>query len=282
MEALSQIHAERLGFVVLVYLRFHLYLLLEPLLRHLLHRLFLAPVLRRASTLLLVVRVALILTAATATMMVIPCLITSKRHMHNKGRTSSFGTRAFTSASLAIALTEKYLVRLKCLLAASGSSSTGVAGSMTDASSIERPPPTQSGTSVWVLDSRASFHMSSNSSTLSSLRSLNFHVHVLTADGTTLYVASRGTLTISSFSVPDVAHVPRFTMNLFSVGQLTDSGYRVILDIDSCFVQDHHMHTLVGNGPRRHDSQGLREVDWLHVPSIATNITSHCISRTTN
>ena len=140
-------------------------------------------------------------------------------------------------------------MRLKCLLAALGSS-TGVAGSMTDASSIERPPPTQSGTSVWVLDSRASFHMSSNSSTLSSLRSLNFHVHVLTADGTAFYVSSRGTLTSSSFSVPDVAHFPRLTMNLFSAGQLTDSGYHFILDIDSCYVQDHHMHTLVGNGSR--------------------------------
>ena len=74
--------------------------------------------------------------------------------------------------------------------------------------------------------------MSSNSSTLSSLRSLNFHVHILIADGTTLYFASRGTFT-SSFSVPDVAHFPRLTKNLFSVGQLTDSGYRVILDIDS-------------------------------------------------
>jgi hypothetical protein len=29
-------------------------------------------------------------------------------------------------------------------------------------------------------------------------------------------------------------------MNLFSASQLTDSSCRVILDADSCAVQDHH------------------------------------------
>ena len=63
-------------------------------------------------------------------------------------------------------------------------------------------------------------------------------------------------------------------MNLFSTGQFTDSGCRVILDVDSCSVQDRRMHTLVGAGPRRRDSQGLWELDWLHVPSAATTIAS--------
>ncbi|XP_037475223.1 uncharacterized protein LOC119352739 [Triticum dicoccoides] len=61
------------------------------------------------------------------------------------------------------------IVRLKRLLASSGSSSTGSAAAVTASTS---PPPqasTQSGTSSWVLDSGASFHMSSDSSVLSSL-----------------------------------------------------------------------------------------------------------------
>ena len=33
-------------------------------------------------------------------------------------------------------------------------------------------------------------------------------------------------------------------------------------------------HTLVGAGPRRRDSQGLWELDWLHVPSAVTTIAS--------
>jgi hypothetical protein len=122
--------------------------------------------------------------------------------------------------------------------------------------------------------------MSSHSSHLSSLRSLDFPVHVLTADGTPLSVASRGNLTTPSYYVPDVAHVPRLTMNLFSTGQLTDSGCHVILDVDSCSIQDRHTHTLVGAGPRRHDSQGLWELDWLHVPSAATTVTSSSASVT--
>ena len=126
-------------------------------------------------------------------------------------------------------------MKLKRLLAASGSS-TGTAGSVTGASSAERPLSTQSGTSPWVLDSGASFHMSSDSSISSSRRSLDFPINVLTADGTPLPVASRGTLATSSFYVPDVSHVPRLTMNLFSAGQLTDSGCRVILDVDSCTI----------------------------------------------
>ena len=50
--------------------------------------------------------------------------------------------------------------------------------------------------------------MSSDSSALSSLRPLDSSVNVLTADGTRLPVASRGTLSTLSFSVPSVSHVP--------------------------------------------------------------------------
>ena len=165
-------------------------------------------------------------------------------------------------------------MRLKHLLAGSGSS-TGTAGSVTDSSGTAAPPSsTQSGMTSWVLDSGASFHMTSVSSTLSSLRPLDSPISVLTADGTPLYVSSRGTLSTSSFSVPDISHVPRLTMNLFSASQLTDSGCRVILDVDSCSVQDRRTRALVGAGPRRRDSQGLWELDWLRVPSAATSSAS--------
>jgi hypothetical protein len=92
--------------------------------------------------------------------------------------------------------------------------------------------------SPWYLDSGASFHMTSDSSLLSTIRSLISHVRVLTADGTSLPVSSRGTLSTSSFSVPDISLVPHLKMNLFSASQLTDSGCHIILDADSCAVQD--------------------------------------------
>ena len=66
-------------------------------------------------------------------------------------------------------------------------------------------------------------------------------------------------------------------MNLFSAAQLTDSGCRVILDVDSCSLQDAHTRALVGAGPRRRDSQGLWEPDWLRVPSATTTPTTPCV-----
>jgi hypothetical protein len=99
--------------------------------------------------------------------------------------------------------------------------------------------------------------MTSDSSIMSALCSLISPVNVLTADGTSLPVSSRGTLSTSSFSVLDISHVPRLKMNLFSASQLTDSGCHVILDADSCVVQDRHTQFLVGAGPRRRDSSGL-------------------------
>jgi hypothetical protein len=63
-------------------------------------------------------------------------------------------------------------------------------------------------------------------------------------------------------------------MNLFSASQLTDSSCRVILDMDSCAVQDRHTQVLVGAGPRCRDSSGLWELDWLCIPFAATSPTS--------
>jgi hypothetical protein len=112
--------------------------------------------------------------------------------------------------------------------------------------------------------------MTSDSSIMFALRSLFSPVNVLTADGTSLHVSSLGTLSTFSFSIPNISHVPRLKMNLFSASQVTNSGCHVILDADSYAVQDHYTQVLVGAGPRRRDSSGLWELDWLHVPSAAT------------
>jgi hypothetical protein len=97
-----------------------------------------------------------------------------------------------SSGSSAAAPTDQDIISRLCgLLAATGSPSTGTAGSVTDSPGTARPPPSrQSGTSPWYLDSGASFHMTSDSSILSALRSLISHVNVLTADGTSLPISS--------------------------------------------------------------------------------------------
>jgi hypothetical protein len=123
-----------------------------------------------------------------------------------------------SSGSSAIALSDQDIIRsLHGLLATPGSSSMGTAGSVTNSSGTARPPPYPlSGMSPWYLDSGASFHMTSDSSLLSAIRSLISHVRVLTADGTSLPISSRGTLSTSSFSIPDISLVPHLKMNLFS------------------------------------------------------------------
>jgi hypothetical protein len=137
-------------------------------------------------------------------------------------------------------------------------------------SSTPPPPPPSSGiSSPWFLDSGASFHMTPNTTHLSSLSSPDLPVVVRTAYGTSLPVAGRGVLSTSSFEVPSVSHVPQLTMQLLSTGQITDHGCRIILESDSCCVQDLHTSLLVGTGPRRQDSQRLWELDWLRLPSPA-------------
>ena len=44
----------------------------------------------------------------------------------------------------------------------------------------------------------------------------------------------------------------------------------MILDSDSCCIQDRITGLLVGTGPRRRDSQRLWELDWLRLPSAAS------------
>ena len=184
--------------------------------------------------------------------------------------------QAGSSGSSAVALSDQDILRgLRGLLATPDSSSPGAAGSVTGSSGTARPPlSTQSGTSPWYLDSGASFHMTSESSILSALRSLISPVRVVTADGTSIPVSSTGTLSTPSFSVPDVSHVPRLQMNLFSASQLTDFGCRIILDAESCAVQDRRTQALVGAGPRSRQSPGLWELDWLRVPSAAISSAS--------
>ena len=99
--------------------------------------------------------------------------------------------------------------------------------------------------------------MTSNCTSLSSIRPSSTPITVQTADGSTLPVLGHGTLLSSSFHVPTVSYVPNLTMQLISAGQLTDHGCRVIFDSDSCRVQDLSTGLLVGTGPRRRDSASL-------------------------
>jgi hypothetical protein len=203
------------------------------------------------------------------------CFKKKKAQAHRLSQcTGSTSTRGHEGISATI---ENMLFMLLRRLATS--TPMGSAGSVTQSSapigfavvsqsSTERSLSTPTlGTCPWILDSSSSFHMTPYctylSSTSPSSRSLTVH----TSEGSPLLVVGRGTLSSDSFHVPDVSFVPNLTVQLMSIGQLTDHECRVILDPKFCYFQDRRMGHLVCTGPRRYDSQRLWEHDWLCLPS---------------
>jgi hypothetical protein len=87
-----------------------------------------------------------------------------------------------------------------------------------------------SSSSSWVLDSGASFHVTSDQSQLVACKPVVDGVSVQTADGTSCPITHHGSLSNSYFSVPDVSFVPKLSMNLLSVGQLADHNCFVGFD----------------------------------------------------
>jgi hypothetical protein len=59
---------------------------------------------------------------------------------------------------------------------------------------------------------------------------------VQTADGKSLPVAARGTLSTSFFHVPTISHVPQLTVQLMFADQITNHDCHIILEVDSCCV----------------------------------------------
>ena len=125
----------------------------------------------------------------------------------------------------------------------------------------------------WVLDSGASFHVTFDRSQLVSCQSETDGALIQTVDGTPCTVTHQGSLSSSQFSVPAVSFVPRLSMNLMSVGQLTDMNYFVDFDASSCYVQDRQSMRVIGTGHRRRGSSSLYVLDTLRVPS--THVFSH-------
>jgi len=90
--------------------------------------------------------------------------------------------------------------------------------------------------------------------------------HIQTADGSTCTVTHHGNLATSQLTVSNVSIVPQLSMNLMSVGQLTDMNCFVGFDDTSCFVQDRQTGALLGTGSRHKNSSGLYILDHLHMP----------------
>jgi len=144
-----------------------------------------------------------------------------------------------------------------------GSGGSGSVGSVSVAATSSTTAPSSS----WVLDSGASFHVTSDSSSLVSCKPVTDGACVQTADGTSCPITHKGSLCNTHFAVPNVSYVPQLSMNLLSVGQVTDQNCFVGFDDSSCFIQDRRSGQVIGTGHRRKGASSLYVLDTLRLPS---------------
>ena len=90
----------------------------------------------------------------------------------------------------------------------------------------------------WIIDSAYCNHMTPHSFLFSDLKPTPHPLHIRKANGSTMFGHNIGFISTSNLLVPGVFNVPNFSYNLFSVGQLAESGYRIIFDYFGCIVQD--------------------------------------------
>ncbi|CAD6268843.1 unnamed protein product [Miscanthus lutarioriparius] len=107
---------------------------------------------------------------------------------------------------------------------------------------------------VWYLDNGASNHMSIDRQ---KFRDLNLAINgkVRFGDDSTVDIFGRGTIVFQGkggdqWVLSDVYYIPKLRSNLVSLGQLTESGHRILLDDDLLEVVDKHSDRLIMKVPR--------------------------------
>ena len=88
----------------------------------------------------------------------------------------------------------------------------------------------------WLMDSACCNHMTPHSSLFSELKPAPHPLNIRTVNGSTMSGHNIGSISTSNLSVPGVFNVPDISYNLFSVGQLTELGYRIIFDYSGYIV----------------------------------------------
>jgi hypothetical protein len=111
-----------------------------------------------------------------------------------------------------------------------------------------------------LLTQGASFHVTSNQSQLVTSTPVTENASVQTADYTLCHITHKGLCT-PQFTVPNIFFVPGLSMNLLSVGKITDHNCFVRFDDSSCFVQDRRIEIVIGHrstDPRLYILDSLR------------------------
>ena len=88
--------------------------------------------------------------------------------------------------------------------------------------SVAAASPVHAPQSSWVLDSGASFYVTSDKSQLVNCQAVHNGASVQTADGTSCPITSHGSLSTPHFSVPNVSFVPQ----VFHESSFSRTDYR--------------------------------------------------------
>jgi hypothetical protein len=132
---------------------------------------------------------------------------------------------------------------------------------------VSNIPPT----SLWILDSGATDHMTPSSNYFSTYHPSPSNKKISTADGTLVTVAGIGDIQITpSIILKNVLHVPKLSTNLVSIQKLTkDLSCSVIFHSNHCVFQDKNSGRTIGHG---REGNGLYYLEEPNQLVIAKNL----------
>ena len=95
-----------------------------------------------------------------------------------------------------------------------------------------------SGKQPWFFDTTCCNHMTPDESQFSDKAPLEHPITIYTADGTPMPVSYKGTISSHFLSLSDTFHIPKLSLNLFSIGQLCELGIDLLFTNHGVDVQD--------------------------------------------
>ena len=112
--------------------------------------------------------------------------------------------------------------------------------------------PTSIPSSVWVIDSSASNHMTAIEQSLADAEPYTGHDQIIAANGHRLSISGIGSLDFTtpqhqSLHLSNVYFVPHLSANLISVGQLVDYGYSFYFSSSGCVIQERRTGKVMGD-----------------------------------
>ena len=131
--------------------------------------------------------------------------------------------------------------------------------------------------SLWILDSGASHHMSPHLSSFGSLSPIS-PISVMSASAVPMSVEGVGSVTTPHIVLSDVYYIPKLALNLVSVSQLCKAGNWVFFSDSVCVIQDQHTQRVIGTGRRLGELYVLENLKVSVVAASSIDLSSFRLS----